>query len=89
VPRLGAVEIVRDGDGVVTIRAQSRPTPSTLGLHAQDQLFQMDMMAAWARSGYRVVGDATVNVDKTMRIRVYRAAEAGLAKLPNEMRVTI
>jgi penicillin amidase len=94
VPRLGAkVEIVRDGDGVVTIRAQSEADAFyALGFaHAQDRLFQMDMMRRLGAGRLsEVVGDATVSVDKTMRILgLYRAAEAGLAKLPNEMRVTM
>ncbi len=94
VPRLGAqVEIARDGDGVVTIRAQSEADAFyALGFaHAQDRLFQMDMMRRLGAGRLsEVVGDATVNVDKTMRILgLYRLAEAGLAKLPNEMRVTL
>src|SRR5512138_2952509 len=46
--------------------------------HAQDRLFQMDMMRRLGAGRLsEVVGDATVNVDKTMRILgLYRAAEA-------------
>lgn len=91
VQRLGAkVEIVRDGDGVVTIRAQSEADAFyALGFaHAQDRLFQMDMMRRLGAGRLsEVVGAATVNVDKTMRILgLYRLAEASLAKLPNDMR---
>jgi len=94
VPRLGAkAEIVRDGDGVVTIRAQSEADAFyALGFaHAQDRLFQMDMMRRLGAGRLsEVVGAATVNTDKMMRILgLYRLAEAGLAKLPNDMRVTM
>jgi penicillin G amidase len=94
VPRLGAkVEIVRDGDGIVTIRAQSEADAFyALGFaHAQDRLFQMDMMRRLGAGRLsEVVGAATVNVDKTMRILgLYRVAQASLAKIPNEMRVTL
>jgi len=94
VPRLGAkVEIARDGDGIVTIRAQSEADAFyALGYaHAQDRLFQMDMMRRWGAGRLsEVFGARTVNVDKMMRILgLYRLAEASLAKIPNEMRVTL
>jgi penicillin amidase len=94
VPRLGAkVEIVRDRDGIVTIRAQSEADAFyALGfVHAQDRLFQMDMMRRLGAGRLsEVVGEATVNVDKTMRILgLYRVAQASLANIPNEMRVTL
>jgi len=92
VPRLGAkAEIVRDGDGIVTIRAQSEADAFyALGFaHAQDRLFQMDMMRRLGAGRLsEVVGAATVNIDKTMRILgLYRLAEANLATLPSDMRV--
>ncbi|HZF33030.1 MAG TPA: penicillin acylase family protein, partial [Candidatus Angelobacter sp.] len=94
VPRLGAkVEIARDGDGVVTIRAQSEADAFyALGYaHAQDRLFQMDMMRRWGAGRLsEVFGAKTADVDKMMRILgLYRLAEASLAKIPNEMRVTL
>src|SRR4030095_2532163 len=94
VPRLGAkVEVARDGDGVVTIRAQSEADAFyALGFaHAQDRLFQMDMMRRLGAGRLsEVVGEATVNVDKTMRILgLYRLPQATLANIPNEMRVTL
>src|SRR6185312_9623726 len=94
VPRLGAkVEILRDGDGIVTIRAQSEADAYyALGfVHAQDRLFQMDMMRRWGAGRLsEVVGAAAADTDKFMRILgFYRLAEASLAKLPNEMRVTM
>jgi len=94
VQRLGAkAEIARDGDGVVTIRAQSEADAFyALGFaHAQDRLFQMDMMRRLGAGRLsEVVGAATVNTDKMMRILgLYRLAEASLAKLPNDMRVTM
>src|SRR5689334_813531 len=88
VPRLGArAEIVRDGDGIVTIRAQSDAAAFyALGFaHAQDRLFQMDMMRRLGAGRLsEVVGAATVDIDKTMRILgLYRLAEANLATLPS------
>src|SRR5262245_15043979 len=65
VPRLGArVEIRRDGDGIVTIRAPSEADAFyALGfVHAQDRLFQMDMMRRLGAGRLsEVVGEATVN----------------------------
>src|SRR5204862_8197618 len=92
--RLGAkVEIARDGDGAVTIRAQSEADAFyALGFaHAQDRLFQMDMMRRWGAGRLsEVFGAKTVDTDKLMRILgLYRLAEASLAKVPNEMRVTL
>jgi penicillin amidase len=94
VPRLGAkVEILRDGDGIATIRAQSEADAFyALGFaHAQDRLFQMEMMRRLGAGRLsEVAGEATVNVDKTMRILgLYRLAEASLAKQPNELRVIL
>ena len=94
VPRLGArAEIVRDGDGIVTIRAQSDADAFyALGFaHAQDRLFQMDMMRRLGAGRLsEVVGAATVDIDKTMRILgLYRLAEANLATLPSDMRAIV
>ena len=94
VPRLGArAEIVRDGDGIVTIRAQSEADAFyALGYaHAQDRLFQMDMMRRLGAGRLsEVVGAATVDIDKTMRILgLYRLAEANLATLPSDMRAIV
>jgi penicillin amidase len=68
VPRLGAkVEIARDGDGIVTIRAQSEADAFyALGYaHAQDRLFQMDMMRRWGAGRLsEVFGARTVNTTR-------------------------
>jgi penicillin amidase len=94
VPRLGAnVEIRRDADGVVTIRAQSEADAFyALGFaHAQDRLFQMDMTRRLGAGRLaEVIGPSAVDIDKQMRILgLYRLAEASIAKLPNDMRVTL
>jgi len=94
VPRLGAnVEVRRDADGVVTIRAQSDADAFyALGfVHAQDRLFQMDMTRRLGAGRLsEVIGASTVDIDEEMRILgLYRLAEASLAKAPNEMRVTL
>jgi penicillin amidase len=94
VPRLGAaVEIARDGDGVVTIRAQSEADAFyALGFaHAQDRLFQMEMMRRLGAGRLsEVVGPDTLDVDKFMRILgLYRLAKAEAPTLPNDMRVAL
>src|SRR5215470_9645733 len=93
-PGLGAkAEIARDGDGIVTIRAQSEADAFyALGFaHAQDRLFQMDMMRRWGAGRLsEVVGATAVDIDKMMRILgLYRLAEANLAALPDGMRVEL
>lgn len=94
VPRLGAaVEIRRDKDGIVSIRAGSEADAFyALGfVHAQDRLFQMDMMRRFVAGRLsEVVGASTLDIDKMMRILgLYRAADANLATLPNDMRVIL
>jgi len=94
VPRLGAeVEVRRDGDGIATIRARSEADAFyALGfVHAQDRLFQMDLMRrVTAGRLSEVMGEATADVDRMMRILgLYRLAEANLATLPNDMRVIL
>src|SRR5262249_22519822 len=94
VPGLGAkTEIVRDGDGIVTIRAQSEfDAFYALGFaHAQDRLFQMDMMRRWGAGRLsEVIGADAVDIDKMMRILgLYRLAEANLATLPDGMRANL
>jgi penicillin G amidase len=94
VPGLGgAVEIVRDGDGVVTIRAGSEADAfHALGFaHAQDRLFQMEMTRRLGAGRLAEVAGADVlNVDKLMRILgLYRLAEAEAARLPSDMRASV
>jgi penicillin amidase len=94
VPRLGsAVEIARDADGVVTIRAENEADAFyALGfVHAQDRLFQMEMMRRIGAGRLsEIVGPDTLGIDRFMRILgLYRLAEAEVGRLPNEMRVTL
>jgi penicillin amidase len=94
VPGLGGeVAIVRDGDGVVTIRAASDADAFfALGFaHAQDRLFQMEMMRRLGAGRLsEVAGADTVGVDTYMRILgLYRLAEAEAARLPDDMRATV
>jgi penicillin amidase len=94
VPGLGSeAEIVRDGDGVVTIRADNEADAFyALGFaHAQDRLFQMEMMRrVGAGRLSEVVGADMLAFDTYMRILgLYRLAEAEAARLPDDMRATV
>ncbi len=94
VPGLGGeVAIVRDRDGIVTIRADSEADAfRALGFaHAQDRLFQMEMMRRIGAGRLaEVAGADGLNLDKVMRILgLYRLAEAEAAALPDEMRKTV
>ena len=91
---LGApVEVLRDGDGVVTIRAQSE-TDAAIALgyvHAQDRLWQMDFMR---RSGAgrlsEVVGTPTRRLDRFMRtLGLYRIAEANVKQASPALRAVL
>ncbi len=84
------VTVLRDQDGIVTIKAGSDlDAYRALGyLHAQDRLWQMDFMR---RSGAgrlsEVVGPATIRIDKIMRtLGFYNLAEASYNKLSPEVR---
>ena len=84
------VEVLRDADGIVTIRAQSdHDAAVALGfVHAQDRLWQMDFMR---RSGAgrlsEVAGPATHRLDRFMRtLGLYRVAEANVAQASPDMR---
>ncbi len=83
------VEILRDGDAIVTIRAGNElDAYFALGFaHAQDRLFQMDFMRRLGAGRLsEVVGQATVAVDRWMRVLgLYRLAEANLPLLPAEV----
>ncbi|MHA1599936.1 MAG: penicillin acylase family protein, partial [Alphaproteobacteria bacterium] len=87
------VEVLRDGDGVVTIRAQSEADAAVaLGyVHAQDRLWQMDFMR---RSGAgrlsEVVGPATSRLDRFMRtLGLYRVAEANVEQASPALRAML
>lgn len=88
---LGApVELLRDADGLVTIRAESeRDAAVALGYaHAQDRLWQMDFMRrAGAGRLSEVVGETTYELDRFLRtLGLYRTAEANLAHLSPALR---
>jgi len=89
----GAAEIARDGDGIVTIRAQDEADAFfALGfVHAQDRLFQMEMMRRIGAGRLaEVVGADALGIDSFMRILgLYRLAEAEAAALPPDMRATV
>lgn len=87
------VTVLRDKDGIVTIRAASdMDAYRALGyLHAQDRLWQMDLMR---RSGAgrlsEVVGAPTIRMDKIMRtLGFYNLAEASYSKLSPEVRTAL
>jgi penicillin G amidase len=84
------VRIHRDARGVPTIRAASeRDAALALGfVHAQDRLFQMDVMRrAGAGRLSEWFGAATLPTDRFMRILgLYRAAEQQYAQLSPELK---
>lgn len=83
------VEILRDAAGIPTIRASNeRDGYFALGYaHAQDRLFQMEFMRRYGAGRLsEVIGPATLDLDKRMRtLGLYRAAEANLRELPEEV----
>ncbi len=88
-PGLSApVEVLRDSDGVVTIKAQGTPDAyRALGyVHAQDRLLQMELMRRLGAGRLsEVMGESTVEVDRMMRtLGFYRLAEMSQAHLNPE-----
>lgn len=86
----GAVEIVRDADGIPHIYAASHQD-AVFGLgfaHAQDRLWQMEFQRRVGTGRLsEVVGSATLSTDKFIRtLGVRQAAESGLAALSQEAR---
>lgn len=79
------VKIVRDEHGIPTIRAQSESDAFfALGfVHAQDRLWQMDVMRRTGQGRLsEVVGAAGLRVDRFMRtLGIYRLAQAEVAGL--------
>ncbi len=86
-------EILRDADGIVTIRAESEHDAAlALGFaHAQDRLWQMDFTRRSAAGRIaEVVGARALSFDRFMRtLGLYRVAEANLAGLPDETRAVL
>jgi penicillin amidase len=87
------VEVLRDVDGIVTIRAaEELDAARALGyVHAQDRLWQMDFMRRTGAGRLsEVVGPATLGFDRLMRgLGLYRLAEAGLSHLAPETRALL
>ena len=79
------VRISRDANGIPTVRAANEHDADfALGfLHAQDRLFQMDMMRRYGAGRLsEVFGPRTIALDRTMRtLGLYRAAAAQYAGL--------
>jgi penicillin amidase len=82
------VEVLRDVQGLVTIRAESEADAFTaLGfVHAQDRLAQMDLMRRMGAGRLsEVLGERTVKLDRLMRtLGLYRLAEGSLDHLSPE-----
>ena len=80
------VDITRDGNGVPTLTASSRPDLARgLGfIHAQERFFQMDLLRrAGAGELSALVGPAALDVDRARRLHRFRARAARvLAAMP-------
>ncbi len=79
------VEVRRDSDGLVTIRAEN-DHDATLALgyvHAQDRLAQMDFMRRMGAGRLsELLGESTANLDRLMRtLGLYRLVEENLEHL--------
>ena len=85
-----SVEVLRDADGLVTIRAgNERDAARALGyVHAQDRLWQMDLMRRIGAGRLsEILGSATLQHDRFMRrLGLYRVAEANVAHLSAPVR---
>lgn len=93
-PGLAApVELRRDAHGLVRIRAENEADAYfALGFaHAQDRLFQMDIMRRLGAGRLsEVFGARAIEADRTMRtLGLYRAAEANLPRLAPEVRAAL
>jgi len=88
-----AVEVTRDRWGIPTIRAANdRDAAFALGfVHAQDRLFQMDMMRRLGAGRLsEVFGAPTLALDRLMRtLGLYRAAAAQYPGLSPEVRAAL
>ena len=86
----GEIEVLRDGHGLVTIRAGSTADSFfALGfVHAQDRFGQMELTRRIGRGRIsEVAGEYTLPFDELMRLlRIHEMAEASLAQLSPENR---
>lgn len=87
---LGAsVEIVRDADGIVVIKAESEADAAfALGfVHAQDRLWQMDFLRrVGAGRLSEVIGSGALSIDRFIRtLGFYRLAKRSLQYQPPEV----
>ncbi len=84
------VEVLRDADGLVTIRAANeRDAALALGyVHAQDRLWQMDFMRRTGAGRLsELLGPRTLRFDRFMRtLGLARVAEANVAALAPRVR---
>ncbi len=84
------VEVLRDADGIVTIRAQSEHDAAVaLGfVHAQDRLWQMDLMRRLGAGRLsELMGPSALGTDRYMRtLGLYRVAEANAGHLSRPAR---
>src|SRR5712692_5063915 len=81
----GEVTIARDADGIPLITA-ANDDDAVFGLgfaHAQDRLFQMEMMRRYGAGRLsEIFGEQTVGTDRQMRVLgIYRLAEAAFPLL--------
>jgi penicillin amidase len=87
------IRITRDVNGVPTVRAANdHDAAFALGyLHAQERLFQMDMMRRLGAGRLsEVLGPMTLSYDRQMRtLGIYAAAERELAGLPKSVTDTL
>ncbi len=87
------VEVLRDGDGLVTIKARDMTDAArALGyVHAQDRLLQMEFMRRLGTGRLsEVMGQSTLEVDRMMRtLGFHRLAEASQAHLNPETLASI
>jgi penicillin amidase len=87
------VALVRDQDGIVTIRAESEADAAfALGYaHAQDRLVQMEFMRRLVAGRLsEVMGSMTLSADRNMRVLgLYRAAEQSEALLADDVRARL
>ena len=84
------VEVLRDAEGIVTLRAKSEADAyRALGfVHAQERLWQMDFLRRLGAGRLsEVLGEATLPTDRFMRtLGLYRLAEAQFENLRPETR---